>query len=386
MKGEALTRVEQVEIKQYRNINHLELACGEKTYVFVGENGQGKTNILEALYVLALGKSHRTRSHKELIQLDQSEARVCAGVTRQGQRATLQVTLNEKGKRMSINGIEQRRISQYIGSFPVVMFSPEDLSIVKGSPQYRRKLIDTEIGQVSPSYVHNLSQCNKVILQRNHLLKQLAKKRVEESDLLDVLTLQLVELAAQIWKKRYYFVHALVRWAKEIHQEITTGRDALEIEYAPSITVHSEMDLKQMQDLLWSELKKIRHKELMRGTTLLGPHRDDLCFSINSKPLLSFGSQGQQRTAALSLKLAGLEFIKQETGIYPILLLDDVLSELDDLRKTRLLDTIYHRVQTFITSTSVDGIDPNILEKAHIYRVHQGSITKVSSSPEEVQG
>lgn len=376
LKGEAPTRVEGIEIKQYRNIDKLELPCGDETYLFVGENAQGKTNILEALYILALGKSHRTRSHKDLIQIGKSEARLTAKVKRGEQQASLQVCLNEKGKRMSINGIEQSRISQYIGSFPVVMFSPEDLELVKGSPQVRRRFIDTEIGQISPTYVHNLSQCNKVTLQRNHLLKELSKKRVYESDLLDVLTCQFVDLSTKIWKKRYYFIQALVTWAKEIHQDITAGRDDLEIHYVPSISIQPEMDLAEMKDLLWSELKKIRHKEVMRGSTLIGPHRDDLGFRINSHPLLSFGSQGQQRTAALSAKLAGLELIKQEMGIYPILLLDDVLSELDDLRKTQLLDTIYHRVQTFVTSTTVDGIDPGILEKAHIYHVQNGTVTK----------
>jgi DNA replication and repair protein RecF len=346
--------------------------------LFVGQNAQGKTNILEAIYVLALGKSHRTRQHKELIQFEQDWSTLSCTVQKHGQAVGLKVLLNEKGKKMTINGIEQSRISEYIGAFPVVMFSPEDLRIVKGSPQIRRRFIDTEIGQVSRTYVYNLSQYNKLLLQRNTLLKQLAKKREYESDLLEVLTLQLAEVASKIWKKRFEFVKAFVTWAKEIHENITRGKEEhLNIKYIPSAPVEVAMNLPQMQDLFVSELKKIRHKEVGRGSTLVGPHRDDLVFYLRNSPVASFGSQGQQRTVALALKLASLELIKHEMGTYPVLLLDDVLSELDDMRKTQLLDTIYERVQTFVTATSLEGIDKRILEKAHIFEVYHGTIRKL---------
>jgi DNA replication and repair protein RecF len=366
-----------MELKQYRNIAELVLHCPEEIHLFVGPNAQGKTNILESLYVLAFGKSHRTHSHKELIRFGEKRASVKAKVKKGEQLIRLEIELTEKGKKVSRNGIEQRKLSQYIGSLPAILFAPEDLAIVKGSPQVRRRFLDMEIGQVSPTYVHHLTQMGKLLSQRNSLLKQLAQKKTLRSPLLDVLDEQFISLSVQLWKKRFQYLSSLQIWARETHAAITRGQEELVVEYLASLPKLAETGPDEWPGLFGQELEKNREKEIMRGSTLIGPHRDDLRLKANGLDLHLFGSQGQQRTAALSLKLAEIELIHKETGHYPILLLDDVLSELDDSRKTHLLEAIRGRVQTFVTTTNLEGVDSATLTRARIYQVRQGRITEL---------
>jgi DNA replication and repair protein RecF len=368
--------VQLLELKHYRNLTQLELTCPENLHLFVGPNAQGKTNILESLYVLALGKSHRTRIHQELIQFGQPAAHLKADVKKGEQQFQLEVQLSAKGKKVSRNGIEQARLSQYIGSLPTVLFAPEDLAIVKGSPQVRRRFLDMEMGQVSPTYVHALTQLHQLLLQRNSFLKQVRQKRTGQDLLQHVLDEQLIALTLQISQKRLHFLHSLHQWVQEIHSSITQGQEELVIEYLPSVKIPENRDPSHWLESLHRAISQVREKEMLRGTTLVGPHRDDLRFLVNGLDLRTFGSQGQQRTAALSLKLAEIKLIHQEMGHYPILLLDDVLSELDDARKRHLLETVYGQVQTFVTTTSVEGIDPEIGSRAHIYQVNQGRIEK----------
>jgi DNA replication and repair protein RecF len=346
--------------------------------ILVGENAQGKTNILEGIYVLSLGKSHRTRSHKELIQFGQSVAKLKARVEKEKQTHRLEVILLERGKKVSRNGVEQSKLSQYIGFLPTVLFAPEHLAIVKGSPQIRRRFLDLEIGQISPSYVYYLSQLNQVLHQRNACLRKLdLPPTSSQNALLDVIDDQFISLSVQIWKKRFQFLKKLTNWAQEIHKRITQNREDLFVSYLPSIPVAAEMTDEEMGNLLKAHLLQNREKEIKRAATLFGPHRDDFQLMADQLNIHVFGSQGQQRTAALSLKLAEIELIFQETGHYPILLLDDVLSELDDSRKTHLLEAIRGKVQTFVTTTSLDGIDEETLERSRIFRVSKGTISEL---------
>ncbi|GGE06178.1 DNA replication and repair protein RecF [Marinithermofilum abyssi] len=369
--------VEQLELTQFRNIPQLELTCPEELHLFVGPNAQGKTNILESLYVLAIGKSHRTRSHKELIRWEEPAARIRARVNREGRSHRLDIRLTPQGKKVSRNGVEQRRLSEYIGSLTAVLFAPEDLAIVKGSPQVRRRFLDMEIGQVSPSYVYHLTRYNKLILQRNTILKDISKNGKEQEMLLEVLDEQLIQSAVHLWIKRRGFVDVLTRWAQDIHSGITDGKEALSIHYQPSGEMDAGQEEEALQEQFRQTLQNLRKQEIQRGSTLVGPHRDDLRLAANGVDIHTYGSQGQQRTAALSLKLAEIELIHQETGTYPILLLDDVLSELDDSRKTHLLEAIRGKVQTFVTITGLEGIDQGTLDRARMYRVRQGTVTEL---------
>jgi len=368
--------VEHLELKQFRNIEQLRLNSPGELHLFVGRNAQGKTNILESLYVLAVGKSHRTHGHREMIRWDQPAAFLKARVVKESSTRRLEVRLTSQGKKVIKNGVEQRRLSEYIGSLTAALFAPEDLSLVKGSPRVRRRFLDMEMGQVSPSYIHDLTRYNQIINQRNSLLKELGRSQTENWMMLDVLDEQLIECSAKLWTKRFSFVQILSRWAQEIHASITQGHENLSIQYRPSIPVTADMGPDELRDAMQQELTRIREQELYRGNTRVGPHRDDLRLFADGTDLHTYGSQGQQRTAALSLKLAEIELIHQETGTYPILLLDDVLSELDDSRKTHLLEAIRGKVQTFVTTTGLEGIDRETLERARIYQVRQGSFSE----------
>ena len=367
--------IKDLQLKDYRNYEVLNLTFKDQVNVIIGENAQGKTNLMEAIYVLAMTKSHRTSNDKELIRWDQEYGTIKGTLQKKNQEVTLQLILSKKGKKAKYNHLEQSKLSQYIGVMNVVMFAPEDLHLVKGSPQVRRKFLDMELGQVSPIYLHELSQYQRILNQRNSLLKQLQVKREQSNELmLDVLTAQLVKHAVKIAIKRISFIQLIQKWASAIHQQISRGTETLEIIYKPSINVSDTKDLSKMEEEYTEAFSSEKNREIARGTTLLGPHRDDLLFMVNERNVQMFGSQGQQRTTALSLKLAEIELIKSEVGEYPILLLDDVLSELDDYRQTHLLNAIQNKVQTFVTTTSVDGIDHETIKKANIINVQKGTI------------
>lgn len=366
--------VQQLRLENYRNYSNLDISFDDKINVIIGENAQGKTNLMESIYVLAFSKSHRTSKDKELIQWDENYGKIEGRVQKKNANIPLEIVISNKGKRAKVNHLEQRRLSDYIGALNIVMFSPEDLSLVKGSPQIRRRFIDMEIGQIQPIYLYHLAQYVKILKQRNHVLKQLQIRKTSDQTLLQVLTDQLIEHASIIVERRFTFLERLNKWANEIHIGISRNLEHLEVQYQSSIQVRTEASQEEIAHQYSETFQKSMQKEIERGTSLYGPHRDDLVFYVNGKNVQTFGSQGQQRTTALSLKLAEIELIYQEIGEYPVLLLDDVLSELDDYRQSQLLDTIEGKVQTFVTTTSVDGIRHHTLEKAEIIQVDDGKI------------
>lgn len=367
-----------LKLKHFRNYITCQLQFPGDVNVFVGENAQGKTNLLEAIYMLALAKSHRTSSDKEIIHWSEEYAKIEGRIKKRNDSLPLELVLTKKGKKARANHLEKKKLSDYIGILNVVMFAPEDLNLVKGPPALRRRFIDMEIGQVHPVYMHDLSRYNKLLSQRNALLKELQKNGGHNRDtMLDVLTEQLTVLAGKIAKARKTFVKQLERWAGPIHASISQNQEQLAVQYESSIHVSEEEDLSTMENEYERLFRRLRMREIERGVTLVGPHRDDLSFFVNEKNVQIYGSQGQQRTTALALKLAEIELIEEEIGEYPLLLLDDVLSELDDARKTHLLQTIQGKVQTFVTTTSADGIDENTLNKANLFCVKNGSVEKV---------
>jgi DNA replication and repair protein RecF len=369
--------IENISLTNYRNYDKAEVSFENKVNVFLGENAQGKTNIMEAIYVLAIAKSHRTSRDKELISWDKDYAKIEGIIKNKRGPLDLKLIISNKGKKAKLNHIEQKKLSQYIGAMNIVMFAPEDLNLVKGSPQVRRRFIDIEIGQVNPVYMHDLGLYQKLLQQRNHLLKQMQRKQTKDYTMLEVMTTQLTEVAAKIFLKRFEFIKLLQKWADPIHKGISRNLEQLEIQYKPSVDVSENMDLSKMIEVCLEKFDKIRNKEIERGVTLAGPHRDDLLFLVNGKDVQTYGSQGQQRTTALSVKLAEIELIHSEVGEYPILLLDDVLSELDDYRQSHLLNTIQGKVQTFVTTTNVDGIDHATLNEAATFNVIKGEIKKI---------
>ncbi|QKS69598.1 DNA replication/repair protein RecF [Paenalkalicoccus suaedae] len=369
--------IDQLTLKDYRNYDSLTLEFHNRVNVILGENAQGKTNLMESIYVLALAKSHRTPRDKELIRWDQDFARVSGSFTNRHGPLQMDVIFSGRGKKVKLNHVEKKRLSDYIGACNIVMFAPEDLTLVKGSPQVRRRFLDLEMGQIHPIYLYHLSQYHKILKQRNQWLKEVREhKRKNDPAFLGVITDQLIQAAAEVLLRRFAFLKKLQEWAAPIHHEISRGSEQLEVTYVASCDVSADMNIPTLVKTLREAFSEVEEKELRRGTTQLGPHRDDLAFFVNGRDIQTFGSQGQQRTTALSLKLAEIELIHEKTSEYPILLLDDVLSELDDHRQTHLLNAIKGKVQTFVTTTSVDGIDHSMMQEADTFYVTEGSIER----------
>lgn len=369
--------IKQLQLRGFRNYDALDITFDNKVNVIIGENAQGKTNLLEAIYILAFTRSYRTTNDRELIKWEQEFAKIVGVLNKStNKNMPLELIFHKAGKKAKLNNLEQKKLTTYIGALNVVMFAPEDLNLVKGSPQIRRRFIDMELGQIEPMYLYHLGEYRKVLKQRNTLLKQLQFDKSKDRMFLHILTEQLVKHAAVILYKRFNFLKLLRKWAIPIHYEISRELETLRITYEASINVSEAENEAKLEAIYLAEFTKIEDNEIRRGTTLIGPHREDLNFFINEKEVKLFGSQGQQRTTALSLKLAEIDLIYEQIGEYPILLLDDVLSELDDFRQSHLLNAIDGKVQTFVSTTNIDGINHETLEKAHIYHVDNGIVTE----------
>ncbi|WP_166245793.1 DNA replication/repair protein RecF [Paenibacillus turpanensis] len=369
--------LQSLALTDYRNYERLELETGNRVNLIIGPNAQGKTNLLEAIYVMSLTKSHRTHKDRELIRWNAERASLRAQLDKKYGAVSLDLSIASSGKTAKINGLEQRKLSAYIGALNVVLFAPEDLDIVKGAPNIRRRFLDMEIGQIQPTYLHHLSQYQKTLVQRNNFLKQSSGSLSSASKtMLEVWDEQLANFGIKIMKKRQNFIKKLQIWAESLHRGITNGQEQLDIVYQPAIEIEESEEESVLFERFMLKLSHMREQDLRRGTTQTGPHRDDIHFYINGKEAHVFGSQGQQRTTALSLKLAEIELIHEEVGEYPLLLLDDVLSELDQYRQTQLIETFQTKVQTFITSTGVEAIDFAKLEDVGTYRVTEGNVTR----------
>ncbi|HAJ69721.1 MAG: DNA replication/repair protein RecF [Alkalibacterium gilvum] len=366
--------LKEISLKGYRNYESAAVNFSENINVFLGENAQGKTNMMESIYVLAMARSHRTANDKELIGWEQDFAKVTGKVETGKTSYPLEIVLSKKGKKARLNHLEQKKLSAYIGHLNVILFAPEDLALVKGSPSVRRKFLDMEMGQMSAIYLYHLVEYQKILKQRNAYLKQNRKNIKIDKTYLSILNEQLAAEGAEVLAERFSFVKRLEKWAQPIHSDISQQKEELELEYASTVTLQSEKDKDLMMQDLLKQYEKNERRELERGTTLTGPHRDDVRFYVNGKNVQTYGSQGQQRTSALSVKLAEIELMKEMTGEYPVLLLDDVLSELDDDRQTHLLKSIQDKVQTFLTTTSLDGVKKELLNEPRIFTVNNGQI------------
>ncbi len=373
-------RLTHLTLRNYRSYAKVDTDFSPQINVLIGENAQGKTNLLESVYVLALARSHRTNNDKELIRFGADFAKVTGTVARTTGSHQLELVISKLGKKARYNKIEQPRLSTYIGHFNVVLFAPEDLAIVKGSPANRRRFIDMEFGQMSVKYLQVLSEYRTALRQRNAYLKQLKYHQAKDMVLLDVLSDQLAAAGAEIVARRSQLLQQMAEFAATIHSDITKGREQLTFQYQSQVPEAARGDATQAYQAMGELLTKHQARELEQGTTLVGPHRDDVAFIVNGKNVANFGSQGQQRTTALAVKLAEIDLMKAQTGEYPVLLLDDVLSELDDDRQTHLLKTIQNKVQTFLTTTSLDGIAKEIIDTPAVYRVADGQLTKEETS------
>lgn len=370
----------RIDLWHFRNYRELSLEFATSLNIFVGENAQGKSNLLEGIYVTALGRSYRTTSDEELIRWGESVARVRAEAEREVASSRIEILLRRDGpKEIKVAGETLRRHSDLLGTVNAVVFSPDDLQLVKGAPALRRRFLDIEIAQVSPAYRHHFTRYQRVLRQRNNLLKAISIGSAPRDVLVDW-DEQLVADGARIVAKRAQAVRRLAAWSREMQRRISGGREELELVYRPFFAAADEPPSGEWEDVeavagrFRQALEAVRRDEVVRATTLVGPQRDDVAFMVGDVDLRYFGSQGQQRTAVLSTKLSELEFIREEAGEYPILLLDDVMSELDEARRERFLETVTGRIHTFITTTGLESFTERILREAAIYRIQAGTI------------
>lgn len=270
--------LEKLEIKDFRNYHKIDLTFSNTVNIFLGENAQGKTNLLEAIYVLAMSKSHRTNHEKELIDWQKDFAKLTGLLKKKNGTLPLEIVISKKGRKTKINHLEQRKLSDYIGQMNVILFAPEDLSLVKGNPSVRRRFIDMELGQMSPIYLYELVKYNQILKQRNAYLKQASFEKGKDDLYLDVLTEQLVKTGSKVLKYRLEFTKKLEIWSKKVHQEITHRKEELTLSYESSIPFEKTASLEEIEITFFSEIKKRKEQEYYRKTTLAGPHRDDVSF------------------------------------------------------------------------------------------------------------
>lgn len=355
--------VESIKLNHFRNYDKLELKFDGGTNLFYGDNAQGKTNILEAVYLCGTTRSHKGSKDKEMIHFGDDESHICMKIKKGDIPYRIDMHLKKsKTKGIAINGMPVRKASELIGIGNFVFFSPEDLNIIKNGPSERRRFLDMEMCQLDKIYLYHLSNYNKILVQRNRLLKDFSFYP-ESVSMLDVLDEQLVQYGSVLIKMRAEFIKNLNEILKEIHSSLSGKKEILITEYEN----HAEIDT------FARTLSKNRDKDIRTKVTNAGPHRDDLRFMISGVDIRKYGSQGQQRTAALSLKLAEIEIVKKHINDTPVLLLDDVLSELDSSRQRYLLDRI-HDIQTMITCTGIDDFVSYNFQINKLFQVVEGTV------------
>ncbi len=370
-----------LELDNFRNYASLRIEPIGGLNIFAGRNAQGKSNLLESLYILATSKSTRAAKDAELIRFDQPSARIKAEVHRdKAPDLDIEMLLSHTEKKAArINGLRHTRLAEVIGQVNAVLFDSGDLEIIRGEPSVRRRFLDLEIAQTSPRYVHALGAYRKALEQRNRLLRDCRDGRMsaDTRGSLFAWNEQLAQHGARLVERRRLFLERLAAIAEDVHQTLSDKRDHLRIVYLPSFPLDDVADAEAIQARFLQALELVAQDELMRGTTLRGPQRDDVSFTVNGQDCRAFGSQGQQRTVALSLKLAERQLIEELVGEPPLLLLDDVLSDLDDARRRLLFDlTAQAGSQTFLSCTNLRAFSPAVLERAAVYDVDSGIVTR----------
>ncbi|MBR0156907.1 MAG: DNA replication/repair protein RecF [Clostridia bacterium] len=350
-----------VRLFSYRSYDELRFDPQPKLNVIVGPNAAGKTNILEAICLCAIGRSFRTRRDQDLINMASSGAYVGLELESRSGRRKIEFKFRRDGKQILIDGQQVRRIGELMGVLNTVLFSPEDLSLVKDSPEERRRFMDMELCQLRPAFFYRLQQYNAALKQRGALLRSgLETGLPPDPGMLDMWDDQLTELGGDIMLVRREFMDELSTLARDINRRITGGREELFAFYKPNVPF-PDGDRGDVRTALNSALYNSRQEDIRRGFTTRGPHRDDIGILLDGHDVRTFGSQGQQRTAALSMKLSELALMRNEKGEAPVLLLDDVLSELDGDRQRELLSSAFD-CQCFLTTTSLEGLEevPNM--------------------------
>ncbi|GFI01818.1 DNA replication/repair protein RecF [Lachnospiraceae bacterium 64-25] len=357
--------IKSLELANFRNYETLDIHFDKGTNILYGDNAQGKTNILEAIYVSATTKSHKGSKDKEIIHFDKEEAHIRTYLEKEDIEYKVDMHLRKnKSKGIAIDGKKIKKAADLMGLLNIVFFSPEDLAIIKNGPSERRRFADMELCQLDSFYLYNLNHYNKIINQRNKLLKDMYfNPGLKET--LNIWDSQLVSYGSKIIERRSIFTGQLCDIINEIHSKLSGGKEKLTVKYEPDVSIENFEE----------KMKENQEKDIKSKMTSIGPHRDDFSFIVNDIDIRKYGSQGQQRTAALSLKLSEIELVKKITKDTPVLLLDDVLSELDSNRQNYLLNSIGD-IQTIITCTGLDEFVNNRFEINRIFEVADGVVER----------
>lgn len=360
-------KIENLKLINYRNYDNLNINFSDTLNLIYGNNGSGKSNLIEAIYVLALTKSFRTNHDLNLIKKDAKQT-IIKGTVTTGEKTKYQIDIDENGKKVYIDSDKINKISDYVSRINIILFNPLDTKIISDSPAFRRKLLDIEISQINKEYLLLLSVYNKILKHRNAYLKQLYLNGNASSDYLDILTRKLVDAGIKIRNIREEYIQLINEQISKIYINIFEYGD-LKIKYKSS---YGKKDF----DKILEFYQKNYRKEMAYGKTLIGIHHDDIEFILDGNNIKEYGSVGQQKNAILSFKLSELLIIKKIKNYYPILILDDLFSELDDKKINNIINMLNKEVQTFITTTSIDKIDKNLLKNSTIFKVEDGNIER----------
>ena len=367
-------RIEHLKLTNFRNYSSQELSFSDKVNIIIGDNGKGKTNILESIYVLSLTKSNRYGVEDNLMKFGEEITKIEGLVRNNELLKKLEINFTKKKKQIFINNKEMRRMKDYISNFCVISFTPEDLEIIKGSPNIRRNMINIDISQLQNNYITYLNEFNQIVKIRNDYLKKMNLNGNTDIRYLDVVNQSMIDKGVIIYQYRYEFFNNINKLLPNIFKKLS-NLDGLKIKYEASIDLE-EFNEDVVKSRYLDKIKKSFKNDLMQGITLVGPHRDDFSFDLKGIDMKNFASQGQQRLAIIALKIAEIYLFKEEKGEYPVLLLDDIFSEIDIKKRNKIINFLLKDIQSIITTTDINDIDEKLLKNATIYKVNNNKVTE----------
>ena len=362
-------KISSLKLQNFRNYSSLDISFNDRLNIIIGKNAQGKTNILEAIYFLSITKSNLPVNDKTCIKKDELFTKIIGNISDIHGNKKLEILMNANGKKLTIDGNEIKKHSLYIGNLKVIIFNPDDVRLIKDAPGNRRRFINIEISQLYSRYINILNEYNLILKQRNEYLKVIKNGNINEL-YFDIINEKLVDLAYDIYKYRIKFIDDLNKYVGVVFKNIS-GYEGLSIKYLPNVDI-SNMD--NFKENMLSKLKVNYDRELFIGNTLVGPHRDDFSFKLDENDLLVYGSQGQIKMAILALKLAEIDVFNDECSEYPVLLLDDLFSELDVEKRNKVINYLNRDIQTIVTTTDLKNIDKRLIKKAIIYEIADAKI------------
>ena len=364
-------QIDKLRLKNFRNYCDLDIEFNDRLNIIIGNNAQGKTNILEAIYFLSITKSNFSLSDKNCIKKDELFTKISGNIHNLNGNKKLQIFMNINGKKLEVNGNEIKKHSDYIGNLKVIIFNPDDVRLIKEAPGNRRRFMNIEISQLYKKYILALNEYNMILKQRNEYLKIIKTGKVNHI-YFDILNEKMIDLAKVICDYRIKFIDDINKYIGNVFKDIS-GYDGLTINYLPNIEIDN-MD--NFKTIMQEKLDNSYDREIVIGSTLIGPHRDDFSFKLDNNDLLLYGSQGQIKMAILALKLAEIDVFKDICGEYPILLLDDLFSELDLEKRNKIINYLNRDIQTIVTTTDLKNIDRRLIRRAKIYKIDNGRIVE----------